>query len=446
MMKHIETVKEYMDWYGFQKILSISLIICIVYKFLIYTKDFLPKFSIFETCSLPSIKGNAPLFYISTIFSLYKQSTPNLPAMCLALQALFGFCQVYGKNGLFTFKLLFKPVVVFFKPETVEAILSSSEHIEKSREYRLLRPWIGTGLITRIEKAVMYRTLCPWLYPDIIFYSTPMGRQFKANLQLVHGLNKKVLKQKIELTKCIRTDASAKDTENQTVEAKVRKPFLELLLEYHLKDPSFTEQDIKEHVDTIMFGGHETTATVMSWVLYCLGIYAEAQQEVHEELDIIFENERNEYISRAVLAKMKYLECVIKETLRLYPVVPFITRENNRPFKVLDQDVSQGSMCFVFISALHRDPVSFPDPEKFDPNRFLAENSTGRHPYAYTPFSAGPRNCVGQKFGMMEAKTILACVLRRFRVISLDPRDKVLTYANIIIRNVHPLRLRFVPR
>ncbi|CAL1293278.1 unnamed protein product [Larinioides sclopetarius] len=395
----IETVKEYMDWYGFQKILSISLIICIVYKFLIYTKDFLPKFSIFETCSLPSIKGNAPLFYISTIFSLYKQSTPNLPAMCLALQALFGFCQVYGKNGLFTFKLLFKPVVVFFKPETVEAILSSSEHIEKSREYRLLRPWIGTGLITspttkwhkhrklvtptfhfsildnfipvfqkqadaliskilshmqepwidivplmslctldiicetamgvsmnflsgencdysdamhEIEKAVMYRTLCPWLYPDIIFYSTPMGRQFKANLQLVHGLNKKVLKQKIELTKCIRTDASAKDTENQTVEAKVRKPFLELLLEYHLKDPSFTEQDIKEHVDTIMFGGHETTATVMSWVLYCLGIYAEAQQEVHEELDIIFENERNEYISRAVLAKMKYLECVIK--------------------------------------------------------------------------------------------------------------------------------------
>ncbi|CAL1293281.1 unnamed protein product [Larinioides sclopetarius] len=81
----IETVKEYMDWYGFQKILSISLIICIVYKFLIYTKDFLPKFSIFETCSLPSIKGNAPLFYISTIFSLYKQSTPNLPAMCCLL-------------------------------------------------------------------------------------------------------------------------------------------------------------------------------------------------------------------------------------------------------------------------------------------------------------------------------------------------------------------------
>ncbi|GBO16462.1 hypothetical protein AVEN_95085-1, partial [Araneus ventricosus] len=94
------------------------------------------------------MKGNASLFYISTLFSLYKQSTRNLPAMCLGLQTLFGLCQVYGKNGLFTFKLLFKPVVVFFKPETVEAVLSSPEHIEKSWEYRLLRPWIGTGLIT----------------------------------------------------------------------------------------------------------------------------------------------------------------------------------------------------------------------------------------------------------------------------------------------------------
>ncbi|GBO14326.1 Cytochrome P450 4C1 [Araneus ventricosus] len=185
-----------------------------------------------------------------------------------------------------------------------------------------------------IERAIMYRTLRPWLYPDIIFYSTSIGRQFKANLQLVHGLNKKVLKQKMELTKYIKTSASEKDTENDSVEAKVRKPFLELLLEYHWKDPSFTEKDIKEHVDTIMFGGHETTATVMSWALYCLGIYPEVQREVQEELDTIFENGMNEYISRAVLAKMKYLECVIKETLRLYPVVPFITRENNRSFKV----------------------------------------------------------------------------------------------------------------
>ncbi|GBN35955.1 Cytochrome P450 4V2 [Araneus ventricosus] len=112
----------------------------------------------------------------------------------------------------------------------------------------------------------------------------------------------------------------------------------------------------------------------------------------------------------------------------------------------VDHTVSEGSICFVFISALHRDPAFFPDPEKFDPKRFLVENCVGRHPYAYIPFSAGPRNCVGQKFGMMEAKTILACVLRRFRLIALDPRDKVLTYANIIIRNIHPLRLRFVPR
>ncbi|GBN50705.1 Cytochrome P450 4V2 [Araneus ventricosus] len=79
--------------------------------------------------------------------------------------------------------------------------------------------------------------------------------------------------------------------------------------------------------------GHDTTAAAISWALYCLGIYPEVQRQVHEELDAIFGNEKNENISREVLAKMKFLECVIKETLRLYPVIPLIARETNHAFK-----------------------------------------------------------------------------------------------------------------
>lgn len=93
---------------------------------------------------------------------------------------------------------------------------------------------------------------------------------------------------------------------------------------------------------------------------------------------------------------LKYMECVIKEGLRLYPSVPFIAR-------TLEDDIHtkegyifpRGSNTFIHIFDLHRNPKHWPEPEKFDPDRFLPENCVNRHPFAYVPFSAGPRNCVG---------------------------------------------------
>ncbi|GBN97020.1 Cytochrome P450 4C1 [Araneus ventricosus] len=161
----------------------------------------------------------------------------------------------------------------------------------------------------------MYRLLRPWLYPDIIFNLTTIGKKFNSNLRLVHELNEKVLKQKMDkITNEDYNSTFDNKSNKNSFEKKMRKPFLELLLEYHLKDPSFTAKDVREEVDTFMAAGHDTTAAAISWALYCLGIYPEVQRKVHEELDAIFGNEKNENISREVLAKMKFLECVIKVT------------------------------------------------------------------------------------------------------------------------------------
>ncbi|GFT72860.1 cytochrome P450 4V2 [Nephila pilipes] len=110
---------------------------------------------------------------------------------------------------------------------------------------------------------------------------------------------------------------------------------------------------------------------------------------------------------------------------------------------MVGHEVPSGSLCLILISEIHHDPDYYPEPEKFVPERFFPENSEGRHPYAYIPFSAGPRNCIGQKYGMMELKVVLANILRKFHITSLDPKDKVLFTPSLTLKNVKPLRVRF---
>ena len=96
--------------------------------------------------------------------------------------------------------------------------------------------------------------------------------------------------------------------------------------------------------------------------------------------------------------------------------------------------------------ALHHDPQKFPHPEKYIPERFLSENSSKRHSFAFVPFSAGPRNCVGQKYAFHEMKIILADILRNFQIKSLDPLDKIIYKFELVFRPKNPIRIQFIKR
>ncbi len=110
------------------------------------------------------------------------------------------------------------------------------------------------------------------------------------------------------------------------------------------------------------------------------------------------------------------MDCVIKETLRLLPSFPFVARTVREDTELAGQVVPAGAVLAINLFGLHRDPVTWPDPLRFDPDRFSPEQSEGRHPYAFMPFSAGIRSCIGYKYAWAVMKTILATAVRDFIV------------------------------
>jgi len=108
--------------------------------------------------------------------------------------------------------------------------------------------------------------------------------------------------------------------------------------------------------------------------------------------------------------------------------------------------VPKGSTCVLFTHVLHHNPIYYPKPEKFDPERFSPEEVAKRHPFAYVPFSAGPRNCIGQKYAQMEVKVILAKLIRNFYFESCEPIDKLFIVGELVLRPTSGLHVRIRPR
>lgn len=354
---------------------------------------------------------------------------------------------------------------------TVEILLETAMGVSKTTQDR-------SGLeyamaVMKMSAILHLRHTKVWLRPDWLFNLTKYGKDQIQLLEIIHGLTKKVIKRKKEDYKTGKrnfistTTAEAKnatsveglsfgqssglkddlDVDDNDIGEKKRLAFLDLLVEASQNGVVLTDEEVKEQVDTIMFEGHDTTAAGSSFFLSMMGCHPEIQEKVIQELDEIFGDSDRPATFQDTL-EMKYLERCLMETLRMYPPVPVIARQVNTDLKLASGDYTVPAGCTVVIGTIkmHRQPHIYPNPDVFNPDNFLPERTAKRHYYAFVPFSAGPRSCVGRKYAMLKLKILLSTILRNYRVQSCVKESDFRLQADIILKRAEGFKVKLEPR
>jgi cytochrome P450 len=187
---------------------------------------------------------------------------------------------------------------------------------------------------------------------------------------------------------------------------------LSMLIEARDEDGGqMSNRQLRDEVMTFLLAGHETTALALSWAWHLLTENAETERKLHDELDRVLGG-RVPAISDLPL--LKYTEGVIKESMRLYPPAWGVGRTVVHDFELGGYRIPQDANLVMSQWVMHRDARFFPDPEKFDPDRWSTEATRNLPRFAYFPFGAGPRQCIGASFAMMESVLLLATIAQRF--------------------------------
>ncbi|XP_015180017.1 PREDICTED: cytochrome P450 4C1-like isoform X3 [Polistes dominula] len=366
--------------------------------------------------------------------------------------------------------------VTLLNPDDIQVLLSSNEYIEKGILYRNLQHWLSTGLLISGETAmgtklrgnselenkyrdavhvygsiVAYRMVRPWYMYDTIFRFTKIGRLQKEVLKTLHSFSRNIIAERKRFHEQtngeylkIFDNLDENDVFNEDLQYKKRLSMLDLLIAASWNDNQIDAEGIREEVDTFMFEGHDTTASALTFALSLFAKHKDVQENIRDEVKTIMQEDDNN-ITISSLKKLSYLERCLKESLRLYPSVHFISRQISHDMQLKHYLIPSGSICEVMINYVHRNPEYWPNPNVFNPDRFLPENVKGRHPYSYIPFSAGPRNCIGQKLAMLELKLFVAFILYNFELEPVDELNDVTFSADLTLNSSKSIRVKFIP-
>jgi cytochrome P450 len=200
---------------------------------------------------------------------------------------------------------------------------------------------------------------------------------------------------------------------------------------------AMTDEQLRNQIMTLMLAGYDTTASALTWTWYLLSLNSAAADRLRHEARQVLAGRSPLYED---LEQLHETRNVLNESLRLFPPAWTLGRRALREDEIGGYYVAPGTVIAICIYALHRHPAFWERPDEFDPDRFTEQNSAGRHRFAYIPFGAGPRQCIGNTFGLMEASLIIANVAQHYDL-QLLPGTVVSPQALFVLRPARDLMM-----
>lgn len=225
-----------------------------------------------------------------------------------------------------------------------------------------------------------------------------------------------------------------------------RNDFINIMMQLKKDDPDIDEGVITAQCFVFFIAGFDTSSSVLTHCLYELANNQELQRKLRKEI-VDTKKKHGGELSYESYQEMALLDKVIKECLRLYAPLAQLDRISSRPYQIPNTDIILDAKTKVFVPlfGIHHDPDLFPEPNKFDPERFAPENVDSIPNYAYMPFGEGPRNCIGKRFGILQLKSGLALLISNFEWHPDPSNDIKYTKGDIGLRLVKPLKLKPKP-
>ncbi|KAJ1521439.1 hypothetical protein ONE63_003109 [Megalurothrips usitatus] len=255
------------------------------------------------------------------------------------------------------------------------------------------------------QRHYMRRTARPWLLVDWVFAHSGQHGDYVRVQRILEDFTERIIREKKQ----------AAGDDGELYRPRKRLAFLDHVLS-SAEGAALSDDELAGEVKTLVAIASSSSMDTLSLFLYTVAIRQDIQERVWQEVSAVLGEDLSRPVTPEDLAHLGYTERVFKEVLRFYSVVPLFARRCPADV-VLPSGVlaPRGCQLAVWLPHLHRDADAFPDPDEFDPDRFLPENCRGRHPFAYLPFSAGARNCVGQRYAMTFLKTAAAALVARLR-------------------------------
>ena len=246
--------------------------------------------------------------------------------------------------------------------------------------------------LTLLTRWAMSRMASLWKMPMRV--PTPKNRRARAALSRLESIVERMIR------------------EHQRVDSAGNETLLSFIADQDYEScGSVKRKQVRDELMTLLLAGHETTAATLTWTWYLLAQHPEVERRLHAEVDHVLAGRQ---ATLSDVPRLVYTRMIVSETLRLYPPVWLLPRKAINADRLGQHIIPANSDVLICVYTIHRHPQFWDDAERFDPRRFAPDNDPERDSCAYLPFGAGPRTCIGSRFGLMEAVLVVAMIAQRF--------------------------------